>query len=340
MKTIIKLLCLPLLFSLATSTVEAQTLKIATAAPDGTTWMKKMRQAAKNIKIQTDGRIKIKLYPGGVMGDDKSVFRKMRIGQLHGGAFTAGSLSHLYADIQIYSLPMLFQSYGEVNYVRQRMDKVLKEGLAKKGLIALGISDGGFAYVMSDSKVSDLQELRAKKLWVPEGDVLTRSVYESADLSPISLPLSDVYTGLQTGLIDTVTGPPVATIAFQWHTKVTHLTDTPLMYLTGIFALDKKAFNRIPASDQVIVKKIIGDTFAELDRINAEDNKNAKIALEKQGIHFDPPTDSELETWRSISGKAIAKLGEKGVYTPAMLKKVKQYIQDFHAEQTALDEQS
>jgi len=111
-----------LLLMVLSSTVDAVTLKIATLAPDGTSWMKQMRKGAKEISERTDGRVKIKIYPGGVMGNTNTVLQKMRIGQLHGAAFTGSSLSQVYPDAQLYSLPMVFRSYEEVEYVRQRMD--------------------------------------------------------------------------------------------------------------------------------------------------------------------------------------------------------------------------
>ncbi len=105
------------LISLAAS-LQAATIKIATVAPDGTAWMREMRAGADAVKKRTDGRVEIKYYPGGVMGDEPSVLRKIKIGQLQGGAFTGGELSAIVKDAQIYSLPFLFKNQEEVDKVR------------------------------------------------------------------------------------------------------------------------------------------------------------------------------------------------------------------------------
>ena len=87
---------------------QARTFKIATLAPDGTNWMKEIRKGAKNIAKLTDNRVKFKFYTGGVMGNERTILKKMRVGQLQGGAFTATALTDIYQDAQIYNLPFLF----------------------------------------------------------------------------------------------------------------------------------------------------------------------------------------------------------------------------------------
>ncbi len=320
--SLLSLLGLPL-------SVEARTFKIATIAPDGTTWMKKIRQGAKLIKKETQGRVKFKFYTGGVMGSDKSILKKMRIGQLHGGALTGGGLAEIYPDIQIYSLPFLFQDLGEVDYVRKAMDPVLKDGLESNGIKVLGLSEGGFAYLMSQKPIRSVDDMTSLKNWLPEGDQISQAVYESAGISPVPLALPDVYTGLQTGLVDTVASNTTSSIAFQWHTKVKYVTDIPLIYLVGTFIMDKKAFNKIKPEDQVIVSKIIGDVFKELDTINRQDNEKARNALKQQGIKFLHLTSDEEKRWKKISVKSNVILKEKGQYTEKMHSLLSGLLQEY-----------
>ena len=110
---------------------QALTLKIATIVPDGSSWLVEMRRAGKEIEKKTDGRVKLKFYPGGVMGGDKTVLRKIRARQLQGGAFTSGALAEIFPDIELYSLPLVFKNYAEVDYVRAQMDEKLKAGIGQ-----------------------------------------------------------------------------------------------------------------------------------------------------------------------------------------------------------------
>ena len=120
----------------------AKTFKIATLAPAGTTWMKEMKKGARRINEKTDGRVRLKFYPGGVMGNDRSVHRKIRVGQLHGGAFTSSGLAHLNPSINVLSLPMTFNSLEEVDYVRSKIDKKLMQNMEAGGFVLLGIAEG------------------------------------------------------------------------------------------------------------------------------------------------------------------------------------------------------
>ena len=321
-----------LLLMLLSSTANAVTLKIATLAPDGTSWMKQMRKGAAEISKQTDGRVKIKLYPGGVMGNTNTVLQKMRIGQLQGGAFTGSDLSQVYPDAQLYSMPLVFNSYEEVAYVRQRMDDTLIKGLADKGMVVLGISDGGFAYIMCKKPLRRLDDLKGQKVWMPEGDVLTGMMFESAGITAIPLPVADVYTGLQTGLLDTVAGVPTGIVAFQWYTSVTHLTDVPLMFLTGMFAVDSKAFKRVKPGDQKIVREIMGRIFKDLDEVNRADNESARAALQSQGIEFVHPNSDERDNWESIAINGREKMIGRAKYTPALVDEMLGHIQEYRTQ--------
>lgn len=313
--------------------VMAKTLKIATIAPAGTTWMKEMKKGAKNIKKATEGRVKLKFYPGGVMGNDKSVHRKIKVGQLHGGAFTSGGLAHIDPAIQSLSLPMLFDSEDEVEYVREKMDSSLKQSMEKNGFVLLGISGGGFAQILSKEPLTDLESIRASKVWVPEGDLLIQDTFDTLGISPISLPISDVFTGLQTGLIETVTVNSTAAIAFQWHTSTAYMTDAPVIYLVGLLAVQKKAFDKISAADQLIVKAEIDDVFKRLTELNRVDNEKASAALKSQGIAFVKPSPTELARWKSLSAQSIEKMVNNGSLSQEKINEVYKHLSDFRSAQ-------
>ena len=284
MNTLVKIASLALLLIFFSVSADAKRLKIATLAPAGTTWMKEMKAGANLIAERTEGRVKLKFYPGGVMGNDQSVHRKIKIGQLHGGAFTPGGLAQVDSGIQSLGLPMMFKSFDEVDYVRARMDPVLKQQMEANGFVLLGISEGGFVRILSKKPMQNLESIRNSKVWVPAGDRIGQMAMSALGITPISLPISDVFTGLQTGLIETVTVNPASAIAFQWHTSTSFMTEVPISYLIGVMAIQKKAFDKLSPGDQQIVREEIGKVFKRLDTINRSDNQAAKAALKNQGI--------------------------------------------------------
>jgi TRAP-type C4-dicarboxylate transport system substrate-binding protein len=304
----------------------AVTLKIATVSPEGATWMVKMREGAKEIKQRTQGRVKFKFYSGGVMGSDDSVLRKIKIGQLHGGAVTGGSLIDIYPELIIYSLPFVFRSFEEVDMVREKLDPVLTQGLEERGFVTFGLAEGGFAYLMSNKRVESTDDLKNQKVGVMSGDKLSQTVFESASVSPILLPISDVMTGLQTGLVDTVATSLIAAIALQWHTRVKYITDAPLSYFFAMLTVSKKAFDKIKPEDQAVVKQVMKSTFEKINEQNRIDNKSAREALEKQGVNFVNLSNEILENWKQTATQAIERFTKENTLDPSLLARIQEML--------------
>ena len=308
------------------SVVSARTFKIATISPDGTFWMQEMRAGAEEIKKQTQGRVKFKFYPGGVMGSDESVLRKIRIGQLHGGAVTAGSLVSINPDIAIYELPYLFESLDQVDYVRSKMDAGLIKSLETKGFVSFGLAEGGFSYMMSDQPLQSVKDVRNKKVWLPSNHPVGEAVFDSADISPVPLPLSDVLTGLQTGLIDTIITSPIGAIALQWHTKINYVMDEPLTYFSALLVIDKKSFDKLSEEDSGIVRSVMGDAFKRINEQNRKDNVAAKEALMNQGISFVRLSPDSAREWRKVGEKAMERLEKQNEYSDSAYQDLMKYL--------------
>ncbi|GMQ79899.1 MAG: hypothetical protein BMS9Abin03_349 [Thermodesulfobacteriota bacterium] len=313
---------------------QAIRIKIATISPEGSVWMQKMREGAEELMRKTDNRIKIKFYPGGVMGDDKTVLRKIRIGQLQGGAFVSGSLSKFYPDNQIYSLPLFFRSFKEIDYVRGYLDKQIIDGFEKGGFIIFGIAEGGFAYVMSTVPIRTVENMRRQKVWIPDNDTMILEAIKAFDISPIPLSIADVRAGLQTGLINTVTTPPIGALALQWHTQIKYLMDEPFLYIYGVLAVDRKIFKKISPGDQQIFREIMGKVFKALDRRNREDNIKAVEALHKQGIEFIKPSSKALKKWCKDALEVPNRLVKSGRLSQEMVDNLKSLLKEYRLKES------
>lgn len=311
----------------------AKTFKIATLSPDGSFWITTMKAAAKKIAKQTDDRVKFRFYPGGVMGNDSSVMKKIRIGQLQGAALSSGALLNKAPDTQVYNIPLLFRSYDEVDYVRQRMDERVEAAFTDAGFVNFGLAEGGFGYIMSKQRIATTSELQKNKVWVPSDDKASQAASDSFGIAPVTLSISDVLTGLQTGLIDTIAASPIAAIALQWHTQVDYLLDMPIIYIYALLAIDQKAYNKISTEDQAVVNTVMRAAFKKMDAQNRLDNQNAFAALEKQGIKRVVPDAMQREEWTRVGVEAAKNFATRGNINPEVTAEVYRLLKEYRAAQ-------
>ena len=323
-------LALPLLAAPA-SAEEGFGLKIATLSPEGTALVDAYRSASEEIQERTEGRVHLKIYTGGVMGNDATVIRKMRLGQLHGGFVGSGALATAYQDYAILSLPMLIRADDEADAVRAALEERLTQGLLDNGLISMGMLELGFVYVMSNQPIASKEDIAATKCWVPEGYDIGRDIFEAFGVAPIPLPMPDVLTALQTGLIDTVANSPAVTLALQWFTAVTHLTDFPLLYNYGSHVFSQKAWDKLEPQDQEIVAEVLGRHMAELNAGSRETHAQALAALENQGIVFVTPDMDDATELQSVADAVMDQWVEDGRINGDLLAEVRDIIDSVRA---------
>lgn len=318
------------LFTLGTH-VHAATYKIATVSPDGLSWMKKLRASTKEIATKTEGRVKFKIYPGGVQGDDRTVLRKMRIGQLHGGAVAAGSLTRFYPDLQIYNLPLQFRDYQEVDHIRREMDGMIADGLRDNGIETFAFTETGFAYLLTQTPVTTVEQLGQLKAWIPDNDPIAAELIKAFDVSPIPLNITDVLAGLQTGLINAVVAPPSVALALQWHNHVSYMTDIPLVYIYSMLAMDKKAYGRISQVDRVIVDAVMDKLFREVEADTRIDNEKALIAMGAIGIKKVEVSGEELARWQAVADDSVQNLIASGEISPEAVQAYLDNLQSYRS---------
>jgi TRAP-type C4-dicarboxylate transport system substrate-binding protein len=188
---------------------------------------------------------------------------------------------------------------------------------------------------MSAKPTRTFEDLKGRKAWMMQDDPVSLAIVEAAGLSPVPLPISDVLTGLQTGLIDTVAVPPVGAIALQWFTKAKYLTDLPITYVCGTTVVSAKAFDRMSAGDQEIVREVMGRANTTLDTTSRSDNEEAREALADQGVEFVDPTMETRAKWDEIAAAATKKLVAQRDYDPATMAMVESLVKTYRAQQSA-----
>lgn len=285
---------------------EVTVIKIATLAPDGSSWMKTLNAINAEVTEKTKGTVVFKIYPGGVLGDEKDMMRKMQIGQIQGAGLSSGGLATIYKEIDVIHIPFFFQNYEEIDYLLKKMGPSFKKGLEDNGYILLGWSEAGFTYLMSTVYVSTVNDLKKAKVWIWQESPMAKAIFHEADVAAIPLSLPDVLVGLQTGMVDVVYSPPTVAIALQWFTKVKYLVDVPLSYIGGGIVVRKDVFKKLPPSSQRIILESFQRNLNQLKAITRRENQEAIRVMQNNGVKIVTAPKDTVAEFKRLSEKAIA----------------------------------
>ncbi len=302
--------------------------KISSLAPSGSVWTQQFEKFAAEVTDKTGGEVAFRIYPGGVMGDDQAMYRKMRVGQLHGGGFTMTGMGAIVPDFRVVATPFLFDSYDEVDYVLQGLLPTFAERFREKKLELIAMTEVGFIYAMSTKPVSTVAALQDSTNWVPSGDPVSMAFLSTLGISPVQLSIPDVLSSLQSGLVDTVYNSFYGSIILQWFTKAKYITDMPYGYAYGVFLLDGKAFGKLPEKYKKLIHAAAAKHFPVLLKKTRTSNRESRQVLINRGVEFVKPdvdTDQKLKESRDLTVKKLV----KNAFSPEIYQKTVKLLEEF-----------
>jgi len=289
-------------------------LKLATMAPEGSIWMQALDAAKEEINAATAGALKVKFYPGGIMGAEKDVLFKIKTGQLQGGGFMGYAIGKICPDARALMFPMVFLNYEEVDQVLNMMLPTLEASAREHGYEAVGWTEVGFTYAYGMKPVNSLDDLRKTKVWGPDSPMLIE-LFNAGRIATIPANITDVLTSLQTGSLETVFGPPTAAVAVQWHTKVKSYNTLRLSYSIGGVFLSSVAWDKLTPEQQGIVKGAF-DKHCRLltPKVRASDIEALEY-MQLQGVEAIEASPVALADFQRIAGQALNAV-EGTVFSP------------------------
>jgi TRAP-type C4-dicarboxylate transport system substrate-binding protein len=226
---------------------------------------------------------------------------------------------------------MVFNSIEEARFVRGHMEAELRQRLEDAGYVNFGLAAAGFAYMMSNQAMSTLADLKGRKVWTPEGDKVSYEALRALGIAPVIMPITDVMTGLQTDLLDSVAVPPVGAVVFQWHTRLKYITELPIAYVYAALLIDKKAFSKITEADQAVVREVMEGIYRKFDQNGVKDNSEALVALLDSGLKMTPTDAADVTEWRKIVSESNRKLANEGLFDIALLEQMQELLSGYRA---------
>ena len=311
------------------------TIKLASLAPDGSIWDQAVEEMGNDWKQATSGRVALRIYPGGVAGDEPDVVRKMRIGQLHAAVLTHSGLGDLDPAFEVFSIPFLFDSYEELYHVCHALEPMLAKRLEAKGYVLLHWGHAGWLHLFSREEVRTLDAMRSVKFFVPAGDEELVQGWKENGFLPVPLASTDIMTGLQTGLIGALPSPPLAALLLQWYRQAPHMLDVPFAPLVGATVVSKRIWDRLSPEDQATLRasaaKIEEHLEAEVPR---QDEKSIE-AMQERGLEVTAVVGTPDEKpWRDAAA-VFAERVREGDLPPEVLEAALEARAEFRAGSAA-----
>ena len=325
---------LPIIFLLSpfeAQPIKAQMLKIATLAPEGSGWTEALHRIDQRIRKATNDSVQLKVYAGGIQGDEPVVLRKMRIGQLHGGGFAGPSMSQILPDILALQLPFLFRDYNEVDFVLENTKTLFSKRYRQRGYINLGWADIGFVHLLSQVPISTLEDIQSHPVWRLEGEPITEILFRLGNVYSAPLTIPDVLLGLQTDLVSVVYASPAAAIVLQWFSRVSFINELPINFALGAFLLSDRAYNSIPEAYRQTLRAISEEEMRALSLEMRRENVEALSVLQSNGVQINKVSELDLNTFEELVKVTIEEL-LKGPMPPDTHSQVQTLLEKFREE--------
>jgi TRAP-type C4-dicarboxylate transport system substrate-binding protein len=290
---------------------EPRALKLATVAPDGTLWVRELRAALRGVEEITDGAVRVKLYVGGVAGDETEMYERIKMGQLDGIASAGVLCDRVSPTLRAIAIPGLFQTREEGVAVSARLAPVMEEEAHGEGFALLGVTTLGQDVLFTKAPVRSLAELRKQRLWRWDGDLAGIETARAMGLTIVPTPLHEAARAFEAGRLDGFMAIPTAALAFQWSARTRYLTSLRVGHLNGCIVVADRAFDRLPVEHQQAMRAAVTKLAGRLDEISRrEDGELVGGLFERQGLTAMAPSAAFRGDFFAAAGKARAALGE------------------------------
>jgi len=279
------------------SAAPAQTaLKLATLVPEGSVWDKNIKQMGEEWKTATAGRVTVTVFAGGSQGDEPTALRKMRLDALQMASFSAVTLGSIDASFNVFDIPFFFENYDELNYVTDKLTPEIRKRAEGKGFVLLNWGLLGWAQVFTKKPVQTVEDLKGIKLWTSSGNDRMVQWFKANGFQPRAMAMTDIMTGLSTGMIDGMPSPPLAAMLFQWNRQTPYMLELGLAPIVGATVINARSWKAIPDADKPKLLEAAAGVESRLREAVPKLDENAVAMMTRNGLTVTKAVGPEWKT--------------------------------------------
>jgi TRAP-type transport system periplasmic protein len=311
----------------ATASAQTVTIKMATSVPTNSSWFLVLKEVADKWSKLSNGRVKVILYGGGTKGDEPEVVQAIRLGELQGAVLTSVGIAEIEKSVYAVSIPMAYDSYEEAYYVLDKLRPQLEAAVDAKGFVMLNWADAGWVHFFTTKPVATPDDLKKLKLFQWAGDPKSLEIWKTAGFNPRPAALTDLPTGLATGLFEACSMSPQVAQIGRYYEKAKFMTDLNWALLLGGTVIKKETWAQVPADIRPALLKAMQDAGAKLQADIRQSGEKDVAAMKTAGLTVVPVDAKTKELWRKTAESAYGKV--RGDFVP---------VEAFDAAMKARDE--
>ena len=293
---------------------QAVELRIATLAPEGSSWMRVFNAWNNSLKEKTGNKVSLRFYPGGSQGDERDFIRKIRAGQMDGAAVTGTGLGMVERSVLVLGVPGIFNEYSQIDKARRRLSKSFDKKFDKAGFKLMGWSDVGKARLFSTKKIVKPSDLRSSRPWAWKDDKIWSKFLSVVGANPVRLGVPEVYPALQTKMVDTVPASALAAVSLQWFTRLKYVSKQTNGIIIGATILKKDKVDALTPDQQTALMETSKRAHKALTRAIRRDDKKAYKTILKRGVkemdfapHAAEWAEAAKKTREGLAGRVFSK---------------------------------
>jgi TRAP-type C4-dicarboxylate transport system substrate-binding protein len=288
--------------------VMAITIKVASLVPEGSPWHRALLKIASEWQKISNGDVRLKIYPGGVAGDETDAIRKMRINQIQAAMVTGKGLAYIHPDFYVYQLPFVALDDEELDYLFFHLRPNLEQLLEQKGFTLLGVSKSGWLHFFSATKATTPDQMRRLKMFTLEGHPSIDQAMKKMGFQIVPLKANDVFTAMQSGMVEAFAAAPLVAASMQWFALAPHMDSFNWSPLTGGFIITNRSWNMIPEELHPRLLQTIEEVMEELYIESLAVEKQALDIMKDNGLIVHRVPEDIVEQWRALVAQGFGML--------------------------------
>jgi TRAP-type C4-dicarboxylate transport system substrate-binding protein len=306
---------------IATNAQSATTIRIASLAPPGSSFVKVLKAWGRTLEKETDGRVELRVFSGGSDGSDRALVKQIKAGKLDAAGVATTGLSMIAPELQVLAAPGLLADEDSLDRVRERLDDKLQGMIEAGGFTLLAWGDGGKNRVFATEEFSKPSDLERKAAWAGKDNAVQNAYVKALGAAPLRTKAAGVLPGLKGGSLDVVPASAMSAVAFQWYTQLKYMTSSNFNIIVGGSVISTKVFKKLNEADQKVLLDTAKRAASKLGQIVARDDDRAYETLLSRNITEVDTTANQAE-WEAAAEKAREQLVKKGVFSKSLLQAV------------------